>query len=71
MHNEYISKRILAGAGINIPRSITAPTIADLDPGAAGLTPPYALKGLGFAHKSEAGAVRLGLDGLLKEAESE
>jgi hypothetical protein len=25
------------------------------------LTPPYALKGLGFAHKTEAGAVRLGL----------
>ena len=36
---------------------------------AAGLTPPYALKGLGFAHKTEAGAVRLGLDNLIGQAE--
>ena len=31
-----------------------------LDPG--DLSPPFALKGLGFAHKSEAGAVRLNID---------
>ena len=35
----------------------------------AGLTPPYALKGLGFAHKTEAGAVRLGLTSLEGQAE--
>ena len=34
-----------------------------------GLHPPYALKGLGFAHKTEAGAVRLGLSSLAGQAE--
>ncbi len=41
--------------------------LADLD--VAGLTPPLALKGLGFAHKTEAGAVRLGLASLAGQAE--
>ena len=41
--------------------------MAVLDVG--GLTPPYALKGLGFAHKTEAGAVRLGLSSLDGQAE--
>jgi acyl-CoA synthetase (NDP forming) len=36
-------------------------SITDLDDVAAKLTPPFALKGLGHAHKSEAGLVRLGL----------
>lgn len=35
----------------------------------AGLSPPYALKGLGFAHKTEVGAVRLGLTSLAGQAE--
>jgi hypothetical protein len=35
---------------------------------ADGLTPPLALKGLGFAHKTEAGAVRLGLMSLQGQA---
>ena len=39
-------------------------TLAEVSAKAAGLTPPLALKGLGFAHKTEAGAVRLGLAGL-------
>ena len=34
-----------------------------------GCTAPYALKGLGFAHKTEAGAVRLGLTSLEGQAE--
>ena len=34
-----------------------------------GLQPPYALKGLGFAHKTEAGAVRLGLTSLVGQTE--
>uniref|UniRef100_UPI000B2E5F38 acetate--CoA ligase family protein n=1 Tax=Gemmobacter sp. LW-1 TaxID=1529005 RepID=UPI000B2E5F38 len=40
---------------------------ASLDPGT--LTAPFALKGLGFAHKTEAGAVRLGLATLEGQAE--
>ena len=50
-----------------MPKSVTAPTLAGLD--VAGLTAPFALKGLGFAHKTEAGAVRLGLTSLEGQAE--
>ena len=44
-------------------------TLAEAAHGAVGLHPPYALKGLGFAHKTEAGAVRLGLVSLEGQAE--
>ena len=59
---EAAAKALLAGAGIAVPKGVSGPTLGALD--AAALTPPFALKGLGFAHKSEAGAVRLGLAGL-------
>jgi len=55
--DEAGAKALLARAGIDIPRGVTAPTLSALDPGA--LRAPFALKGLGFAHKTEAGAVRL------------
>jgi acetate---CoA ligase (ADP-forming) len=61
MHDEHGAKQMLSAAGITVPRSTSAPALSALDPGKAGLTPPYALKGLGFAHKTEAGAVRLNL----------
>jgi hypothetical protein len=57
----------LAKAGVAVPQSVTAATLGELN--TAGLTPPYALKGLGFAHKTEAGAVRLGLTSLEGQAE--
>ena len=57
--DEAAGKAVLAAAGVAVPRSVTAADLAGLD--VAGLTPPYALKGLGFAHKTEVGAVRLGL----------
>jgi len=50
-----------------VPRSVTGASLTAL--AVAGLTPPYALKGLGFAHKTEAGAVRLGLTSLEGQAE--
>ena len=50
-----------------VPRAVTATSLAALTP--AGLTAPFALKGLGFAHKTEAGAVRLGLATLDGQAE--
>lgn len=61
MLDEAASKDRLAAAGIAVPRGASAPTLAELRPQAQSLAGPLALKGLGFAHKSEAGAVRLGL----------
>jgi hypothetical protein len=61
MHDENAAKQMLAAAGVTVPRGTSAKTLRDLNLGQAGLTPPYALKGLGFAHKTEAGAVRLNL----------
>ena len=62
--DEAVAKAMLAVAGIAVPRGISALAMDALLPRAAGLAPPFALKGLGFAHKSEAGAVRLGLASL-------
>ncbi|CUH76580.1 acetyl coenzyme A synthetase (ADP forming), alpha domain [Tritonibacter multivorans] len=54
------AKAALAGYGVPVPqfRLTTADTIA-VD--AADLTAPFAIKGVGLAHKSEHGAVRLGI----------
>ncbi|MFN3971406.1 MAG: acetate--CoA ligase family protein [Gemmobacter sp.] len=60
------AKALLAAAGIAVPRGVAADRLADLD--TSTLTPPLALKGLGFAHKSEAGAVRLHLASLAGQA---
>ena len=65
--SEAEAKAVLAEAGVAVPRGVQGATLAALD--TAGLTPPYALKGLGFAHKTEAGAVRLGLSSLVGQAE--
>ena len=69
--DEAESKAILAAAGITVPAGVRVDVTADLATAAASLTPPFALKGLGHAHKSEAGLVRLGLnaDDLLVAAE--
>ena len=67
MLTESEGKALLAAAGVPVPQSRTAARLADLD--VTGLTPPYALKGLGFAHKTEAGAVRLGLSSLDGQAD--
>lgn len=65
--DEAEGKALLAKAGVAVPRSVSAPALADLR--SDGLAPPFALKGLGFAHKTEAGAVRLGLQSLEGQAE--
>jgi len=64
--SEADAKALLAQAGVAVPRGIQAATLEALD--VAGLTAPYALKGLGLAHKTEAGAVRLGLSTLAGQA---
>lgn len=55
------AKALLAQAGIAVPRGVSAPALPELCALAETLLPPLALKGLGFPHKTEAGAVRLSL----------
>ena len=58
--DEAQAKELLRGAGVEVPRGVVARDIAGLD--VTVLSGPFALKGLGFAHKSEAAAVRLNID---------
>ena len=62
--DEARAKAWLAAAGVPVPRFAVGDTPAAVARAAAHLDPPYALKGLGLLHKSEAGAVRLHLDRL-------
>ncbi|NND19444.1 MAG: acetate--CoA ligase family protein [Silicimonas sp.] len=57
--SEADAKALLRAAGVAVPKGVSADRLDGLT--ADGLTPPFVLKGMGFAHKSEAGAVRLGL----------
>ena len=68
MLSEAEGKALLAAAGVPVPRAVTGATLAEVAAAAKGLTAPFALKGLGFAHKTEAGAVRLGLTSLEGQA---
>ncbi|WP_444666251.1 acetate--CoA ligase family protein [Cereibacter changlensis] len=67
--DEAEAKALLARAGIAVPHGVQAVSLAALGPLAEGLARPLALKGLGFAHKTEAGAVRLGVQALDDEPE--
>lgn len=69
MLSEAEGKARVALMGVEVPKGAAAPTLAALRAGVGGLTPPLALKGLGFAHKTEAGAVRLGLASLEGQAD--
>jgi len=65
--DEATGKALLSEIGVTIPRGVHAKAIADLIE--ADLAPPLALKGLGFAHKTEAGAVRLNVTDLRTAAD--
>ena len=55
---EAQAKAQLAGFGVKIPRSVVVGAKAvNID----GMTGPFAVKGVGLAHKSDHGAVRLGV----------
>jgi acetyl-CoA synthetase len=58
--SEANAKAALSLHGMPVPRSCTG-TAATILRDAANLTGPFAVKGLGLAHKSEHGAVRLGV----------
>jgi acetate---CoA ligase (ADP-forming) len=64
MLDEAASKALLAQAGVAVPKGVVLDALK-----AVALTPPYVLKGLGFAHKTENGAVRLGLSSLNGQAD--
>lgn len=68
MLTEAEGKALLAKAGVAVPGSVTGATIVEAA-AKVRFSAPYALKGLGFAHKTEAGAVRLGLSSLEGQAE--
>lgn len=63
MLTEAEGKALLSQAGVPVPGSATGATIAEAA-AKVQFSAPYVLKGLGFAHKTEAGAVRLGLTSL-------
>ena len=65
--SEAAAKRLLAEAGVAVPKGVQAATLAELS--VAGVQAPFVLKGVGFAHKTEAGAVRLGLSSLEGQVE--
>ncbi|MFN3991524.1 MAG: acetate--CoA ligase family protein [Tabrizicola flagellatus] len=68
MLTEAEGKALLSGAGVAVPGSATGATIAEVA-AKVRFAAPYVLKGLGFAHKTEAGAVRLGLTSLEGQAD--
>lgn len=59
--SEAESKAALARHGLRVPASVTAPDADGIAQAAQDLRFPLALKALGVAHKSEAGAVALNL----------
>jgi len=61
MLSEAEAKAALAAHGLDVPQAVTATTAEKLGQAAAGLRLPLAVKGLGIAHKTEAGAVRLNI----------
>lgn len=57
------AKAVLARAGVRVPRAFSVGDAQAAGAAAAQIGGAVVLKGLGLAHKSEAGAVRLGLRG--------
>ncbi|WP_329519930.1 acetate--CoA ligase family protein [Spirillospora sp. NBC_01491] len=60
---EHVVKAWISGFGVGVPRGATAPAPEALEAAAQDLAPPLVVKayGPGLLHKSDAGAVRLGL----------
>ncbi|MFC4584499.1 acetate--CoA ligase family protein [Sphaerisporangium corydalis] len=69
---EHEVKARLRAAGVAVPRGVTAAGPERVAEAAAGLAPPLVLKayGPGLVHKSDAGAVRLGLASAADAAEA-
>ena len=59
MVNEFEAKQQMAKRGITIPNAISAPTLNVLKKKIDHIKPPFAVKALGLAHKSDVGGVWL------------
>ncbi|MDV7143108.1 acetate--CoA ligase family protein [Tropicimonas sp. TH_r6] len=66
--SEAEAKSDLKAVGIPVPRGVTGASLEYLSEAADTLSPPFALKALGMAHKTEAGGVRLGVTSLSDQA---
>ncbi len=64
MIEEGAAKAILHRAGIMVPNAVMVTDVRDLADAVAEVGFPLVLKGMGLAHKTEAGAVALGLSTL-------
>lgn len=58
---EAEAKSALAECGVRVPKNRTVRCAEDARAAASDMTAPFAIKGIGLAHKSEHGAVRLGV----------
>ncbi len=58
---EAAAKTALAAYGVSVPRGVVVRAGDDLTPALAAIPAPYVVKGMGLAHKSEHGAVALGV----------
>jgi acyl-CoA synthetase (NDP forming) len=61
--DEAEGKALLAAAVVAVPLGVSGETLAEVA-AKVRFSAPYVVKGLGFAHKTEAGAVRLGVTAL-------
>ena len=68
--DEASAKSLLAKAGVSVPAGRRATSIEEAAAAAEAIGYPVALKALGVAHKSEAGAVKLNLRDAESSAES-
>jgi acyl-CoA synthetase (NDP forming) len=59
---ENDAKAYLANFGLTVPRSCVVTSPQNMQQAVQGLSAPWVLKGIGFAHKSEEGAVKVGLN---------
>ncbi|QFT97097.1 hypothetical protein FIU85_07270 [Roseovarius sp. THAF8] len=67
---EAEAKRALAAAGLDVPRAMVADTVDEAVAAAKEIGFPVVLKGMGVAHKTEAGLVALGLRDALEVEEA-
>lgn len=70
--SEFVSKQALSLFGVDVPSGVLVPKGAQRSPDLGDMRAPFAVKGTGLAHKTEAGAVRLhvgvrGLAGAMAE----